>query len=69
MDINRDSFKNFSLEEAKEWGNKQFRTWLPQLQNQEYQPQTPVEEFFRFYTQCNGDRLNVIPPNVWNREL
>ena len=61
MDINRDSFKNFSPEEAKEWGIKQFRTWLPKLQNQDYQPQTPVEMFFRFYTQSNGDRLNVIP--------
>lgn len=45
------SYKSFSDEEATEWGKKYFSDWLPKLQYQEYNPETPSEKFFRWYTQ------------------
>lgn len=48
---NYNEFKRFSLEEASDWGRKNYGNWLPELQNQDYSPQTPAEEFFRYYTQ------------------
>ena len=45
------SYKSFGDEEATEWGKKYYDDWLPELQNQEYNPVTPAEKFFRWYTQ------------------
>lgn len=58
-----DTFKRFTVEEANEWGKKHFKTWLPRLQNQEYSPQTAVEEFFRYYTQGTGKVFNSVLRN------
>lgn len=44
-------YKSFSLDETSEWGRKNYGNWLTTLQSQEYMPQTPTEEFFRYYTQ------------------
>ena len=51
MKFNRDSYKEFTHEEATEWGKAHYIDWMPQLQNQDYVPQTPAEKFFRYYTQ------------------
>lgn len=51
MSSNHNEYKRFTLEEASDWGRKNYENWLPELQNQDYSPQTPAEEFFRHYTQ------------------
>lgn len=45
------TYKTFNDEDAIEWGKKYYGEWLPQLQNQKYDPKTPCENFFRYYTQ------------------
>ena len=51
MAFDRKSYKFFSDEEATEWGRKYYGDWLPELQNQRYMPETPCEQFSRYYTQ------------------
>lgn len=51
MVIDYKSFKRFTPETAEVWGREKYGNWLPELQNQDYEPQTPAEEFFRYYTQ------------------
>ena len=51
MDIDYRPFKRFTLETAEAWGRKNYGNWLPALQDQKYEPQTPAEKFFRRYTQ------------------
>lgn len=51
MNIDLNSFRKFSPEEVGKWGRENYGDWLPQLQNQAYMPQTPTEQFFRWYTQ------------------
>lgn len=45
------NYKSFSCEEAEAWGKKYYNDWMPKMQNQECQPETPCENFFRYYTQ------------------
>lgn len=45
------TYKSFNDQEAVEWGKKYYGDWLSKLQNQEYKPMKPCEEFFRYYTQ------------------
>lgn len=52
-------YKRFTLEEASDWGRKNYGNWLLKLQNQEYLPQTPAEEFFRYYTQGAHKFFNI----------
>ncbi len=63
MDFNRTTFKQFTIEEAEEWGRKNYGNWLSKLQNQDYEPQTPAEEFFRYYTQGAHKFFNNITRN------
>lgn len=63
MVIDRAKFKKFSLDEAEEWGRKNYESWLQKLQNQYYEPQTPAEEFFRYYTQGAHKYFNNITRN------
>lgn len=51
MDIDYKSFKRFTPETAEVWGRENYGNWLPELQNQDYEPQTPAKKFFRRYTQ------------------
>lgn len=51
MDIGFKSFKRFTPETAEAWGRKNYGNWLPELQDQNYEPQAPAEKFFRYYTQ------------------
>lgn len=51
MNIDYNSFKRFNLKSAEAWGRKNNGNWLSELQNQNYESKTPVEEFFRYYTQ------------------
>ena len=51
MDIDYKSFKRFTPEHAEGWGRENYGNWLSELQNKEYEPQTPAERFFRYYTQ------------------
>lgn len=60
MNVDLNSFKEFSLEEAEIWGKENYEDWFPQLQNQEYKPITPTEQFFRWYTQGTHYSLNRI---------
>lgn len=60
MDIDYKSFKRFTPETAEVWGRKNYGNWLPELQNQDYEPQTPAEEFFRYYTQGVHNFFNKI---------
>lgn len=51
MRFNRATFTEFqNKEEAAEWGKEHYSNWLPELQNQENDLQTPAEKFFRRYT-------------------
>lgn len=50
--FNRNSFKQFSnKDESEKWGTEHYNDWMVELQNQSYDPQTPAEKFFRYYTQ------------------
>lgn len=60
MDINYRSFKRFTPETAEAWGRKNYGSWLPKLQSQSYEPQTPAEKFFRYYTQGAHTIFNKI---------
>ena len=52
MAFNIDSYREFAnKDEAAEWGKLHYSDWMPELQNQNYSPQTPSEKFFRYYTQ------------------
>lgn len=44
-------YRDFSDEEATEWGKKNFGNWLIEMQDQNIQPSKSVECFFRYYTQ------------------
>lgn len=44
-------YKDFTDDEALEWGRKNYSHWLINMQDQNLSPVTPVECFFRFYTQ------------------
>ena len=48
---NGELYKEFTKDEAYEWGMKNYNHWLINLQDQENMPKTPVEKFFRYYTQ------------------
>lgn len=58
-----DKFKCFTVDEAEKWGEQHFRTWLPQLHSQDHDPQTDLEQFFRYYTQGTGHIFNRILRN------
>ena len=60
MVIDYKSFKRFTPETAEVWGRENYGNWLPELQNQDYEPQTPAEEFFRYYTQGVHNFFNKI---------
>lgn len=60
MDIDFKSFKMFTPETAEAWGRKNYGSWLAMLQSQSYEPQTPAEEFFRYYTQGAHTFFNKI---------
>lgn len=63
MDIDYKSFKRFTPETAEVWGRKNYGNWLPELQNQNYEPQVPAEKFFRHYTQGVHNFFNNITRN------
>lgn len=56
--MNTSSFRRFSNEEALEWGRKHYSNWLVNMQNQKNDPATPLEKFFRYYTQGAHVRFN-----------
>ncbi len=58
--MNTSSFRRFSSEEALEWGRKHYSDWLINMQNKDNKPATPLEEFFRYYTQGPNVRINSI---------
>lgn len=65
MQFNRDAFREFeSKDEASEWGKEHYSDWMPELQNQDYKPQTPAEYFFRRYTQGSPTGYNRILRDV-----
>lgn len=51
MNFSKSIYRTFTYEEAIQWGKEHYIDWLPKLQNQNYVPSTPKEEFFRYYTQ------------------
>ena len=52
MQINIEAFKEFTnKDEATQWGKEHYSNWMQQLQDQNYKPVTPAEQFFRYYTQ------------------
>lgn len=52
MQFNYKSFREFTNKnEATQWGKKHYSDWMPRLQDQNYKPVTPAEQFFRYYTQ------------------
>lgn len=63
MDFKHATFRIFNIKEADEWGRKNYGNWLLKLQNQDYEPQTPAEEFFRYYTQGVHKFFNNITRN------
>lgn len=51
MKFNKKSYRKFqNKEEAAEWGKEHYGYWLPNLQDQANDAQTPAETFFRSYT-------------------
>ena len=57
---NGELYKEFTKDEAYEWGMKNYSHWLINLQDQENMPKTPVEKFFRYYTQGIHYSINRI---------
>lgn len=60
MDIDYKSFKRFAPETVEAWGKKNYGSWMPMHQSQSYEPQTPAEEFFRYYTRGAHTFFNKI---------
>lgn len=60
MNIDFKSFKMFTPDTAEAWGRKNYGSWLPKLQSQSHEPQTPAEKFFRCYTQGAHTIFNKI---------
>lgn len=61
MKVDKNLFREFvDKDEATEWGKEHYSDWMPQLQNQNYKPQTPAEQFFRYYTQGIHNTYNRI---------
>lgn len=61
MKVDKKLFREFvDKDEATEWGKEHYSDWMPQLQNQNYKPQTPAEQFFRYYTQGIHNTYNRI---------
>ena len=60
MDANYAAYKRFTIDEAEKWGRENYLNWLPKLQNRNYTPQTPIEKFFRYYTQGASSFFNNI---------
>lgn len=58
--MNTSSFRRFSNEEALEWGRKHYSDWLINMQNKDNKPATPLEKFFRYYTQGAHNIINSI---------
>ena len=56
--MNTSSFRRFSNEEALEWGRKHYSDWMVNIQNKDNKPATPLEKFFRYYTQGAHVRFN-----------
>lgn len=62
MKLVKNAYRKFKNKaEAAEWGKEHYNYWLPKLQDQDHEPQTPAEKFFRSYTR--GE------PFVYNRVL
>lgn len=57
---NGEVYKEFTKDEAYEWGMKNYGHWLIKLQDQDNMPKTPVEKFFRYYTQGIHNFFNTI---------
>lgn len=60
MHFDNEKYKGFTLTEAAEWGRINYGNWFYELQNPNYLPQTPAEEFFRYYTQGAHQFFNRI---------
>ena len=56
--VNKAEFKTLNDESVKEWGEKHYRSWLPEMQQTDSIPNTPVERFFKYYTQGSPSYLN-----------
>lgn len=63
MIFDRSVFKTYTPKETEEWSRKNYGDWLLYLQNQDYEPQTPAEKFFRYYTQGVHNFFNNITRN------
>lgn len=61
MKFNKNSYREFqNKEEAAEWGKEHYGYWLPNLQDQDTNAQTPVEKFFRSYIRGSPSVYNNI---------
>jgi hypothetical protein len=49
--IEKNTYRKFNAKAVLEWGKEHYGDWLVEMQNQDNQPQTPTEKFFRNYTQ------------------
>lgn len=58
--IDTKKYKVITSDEVEEWGRKYYGHWLVDIQNQENQPKTPVEQFFRYYTQGIHNMFNRV---------
>lgn len=47
--MNVSNYKEFTSEEAIQWGMKYYGEWLIHMNNEGYKPNTPVEYFFNTY--------------------
>ncbi len=58
MNDNYESFKTFTSEEANAWGITHYKNWLPKMQDKNNDPETPMEDFFRYYAQGAHHHFN-----------
>ena len=56
--ITRAEYKEFCDESVKEWREKYYRRWLPEMQQPNSTPNTPMECFFKYYTQGSPSNFN-----------
>ncbi len=61
MNIDFKSFKMFTPDTAEAWGRRNYGNWLPDLQNQDYEPHTPAEKLIRYYTRGTHIFYNRVP--------
>ncbi|WNX85243.1 ADP-ribosyltransferase [Agathobaculum sp. NTUH-O15-33] len=54
----RKRFRTFNEESVRAWAENNYGDWLKNIQQQDTEPDSPCERFYRYYTQGIGEVVN-----------